>query len=100
MPAGNKNPSTENPLKLKQYAASASVRDLVADSPDGKTCARALLLLGAAGATGSFTSAKDWTDTLMPGTVAGTLGPLPAGKELLGNFSSVISVDQAFIAFW
>jgi hypothetical protein len=36
----------------------------------------------------------------MPGTVAGTLGPLAAGDSLPGCFSSVISADAAFIAFW
>lgn len=92
----NKNTNTDNPLKLKQYAASASVRDLAADSPDGKTCARAIMPIS----VGSFTAARDWEGTLMPGTVAGTLGPIQAGKDLLGNFSSVVSADVDFIAFW
>ncbi len=96
MSAGTANTNLNTAIKLKQYAASASVRDLVADSHDGRSCARMIKILGA----GSFTSAKDYLDVLMPGTTPGTLGPLAAGDPLPGNFSSVISADAAFIAFW
>lgn len=87
----NSNNSTSVAAKLKQYAASASPRDLAADSPDGRTCARQLMILGA----GSFT-----TPLNASGADMGTLGPLASGAVLPGEFASVISADAAFIAFW
>ncbi len=96
MAIGNFNNDTCVARKIKQYAANASPRNLVTDSPDGKTCARMLKILGA----GSFTGTKDGTDTLYPGTVAGTFGPFAQGDTLEASVSEVISADQAFIAYW
>jgi hypothetical protein len=87
----NKNSSVSVGVKVKQYAASGSPRDLAADSPDGFTSARMLKILGA----GSFTSTLD-----AAGGNMGTLGPLAAGDEIPAEVSSVISADAAFIAFW
>jgi hypothetical protein len=89
---GNKNISTFVSPKLVQFAADPAARDLVAASPDAKTCARMLKILGA----GSFTSALGAGDVIH----SATLGPLAAGDTLEGEFSSVISADQAFIAFY
>lgn len=98
MAQANKNTSVGAPEKIQQYAASASVRNLKTDSPDGKTCARMVKILAA----GSFTSAKDWNDTLIPNTggTPGTLGALATNTEILCNLSELISADAAFIAFW
>ncbi len=88
----NANGNTSVSTKLVQFAANASPRDLGAVSPDGRTCARQLKILG----DGSFTSALGAGDTVH----SATLGPLSAGDVLEGEFSSVISADAAFIAFY
>lgn len=96
MALGNTDDKTNPARKIKQYAASASVRNLVTDSIDGKTCARAVKILGA----GSFTGAKDGSDTLVAAPTPGTLGPLAAGDMLEAPFSEIISTAADFIAYW
>ncbi len=92
MALGKYNDSQSTSPKQKQYAASGTPRDLVADSPDATTCARKLKMLGGAG---SFTDTKDGANNNM-----GTFGPLAAGDEHTGSISEVTSADQAFIAYW
>lgn len=79
---------TDPPVRWKLYAAGAE-RDLVVDSPDGRTCARLVVILAA----GDFTSCKDYggVDRPLPG--------LPAGFRHLANVSAINST-QAFIAYW
>ncbi len=89
MSTGNRNNNTETPIKIKQYAAGAA-RDLVADSPDTKTCARAIELLAA---STTVTSIKSSANVEM-----GPITGWPAGLKL-GQFSEV-NADVAFIAYW
>lgn len=89
MPAGKHNTNTDSGLKAKQYAASG-VRDLVADSPNGATCARKIVLLAA----GDITSCKDFQDV-----ERGAFTGLPAGYVHEMSCSSV-NCTVAFIAYW
>jgi hypothetical protein len=91
MAIGNFNSDTCVARKIKQYASSGSPRNLVTDSPDGRTCARQLKILGA----GSFTNLEDGTDADL-----GTFGPLAVGDTLEASVSEVTSADAAFIAYW
>jgi hypothetical protein len=92
MALGKFNDGQHTSPKQKQYAASATPRNLVADSPDTATCARKIKILGGAG---SFTNTKDGADQNM-----GTFGPFAQGDEHTGSISEVTSADQAFIAYW
>jgi hypothetical protein len=76
------------PVRWKQYAAGAE-RDLVADSPDGQSCARLVVPL----ADGDFTVCKDFGGTNRP------LTGLKAGYQHLANVSAVHST-VAFIAYF
>lgn len=96
MSSGNNNNATATGVKMRQYAASGSVRDFVTDSPDGKTCARMVMLLAA----GSFTGAKDASNTLIPAATPGTLGPFGSGAQLPGQFSELISASADILVFW
>lgn len=91
MASGKHNNDQSSGLKAKQYAASGSARNLVADSPDGATCARKIKILGA----GSFTLCKDYNNADL-----GTFGPFAAGDEHTMSVSEVTSADAAFIAYW
>lgn len=82
------NNVTDPPVRWKQYTGGAE-RDLVVDSPDGRTCARQIVIL----AEGDFTSCKDYNGVDRP------LTGLPAGYRHLANVSAVNST-QAFIAYW
>lgn len=75
-------------VKWKQYAA-AGLRNLKADSPNGTTTARRVVILAA----GSFTVLKDAEDRDNP------IGPLPAGYIHEGYVSEA-NCDQAFVAYW
>lgn len=96
MSTGNQNNNTSTGVKMKQYAASGSARDFVADSPDGKTCCRMVMLLAA----GSFTGAKDGSNTLIPAAVAGAIGPFASGAQLPGQFSELVSATADILVFW
>lgn len=89
MPAGKYNDSEATGFKLKQYAAGA-LRDLVADSPSGQHCARAIELL-----------ADSTTMTNVQGPSGNEMGPITGWKAGLkiGAFSAVYS-DVPFIAYW
>lgn len=91
MALGKYNDGQGTAVKSKQYAANASPRNLVTDSPDGATCARKLKILGA----GSFTLLKDGADGNL-----GTFGPFPTGDEHTQSTSEVTSADAPFIAYW
>ncbi len=80
--------TSETPVRWKQYASGAE-RNLVADSPDGQTCARLVVPLAA----GDFTLCKDQNNVDRPIT------GLPAGYQHLASVSSVTST-VAFIAYW
>ena len=89
MPAGKYNDSQSVGFKLKQYA-SGGARNLVADSPDGATCARAIELL-ADSTTMSSVQGPDGTE----------MGPITGWKAGRKDSSfSVVNSDVAFIAYW
>lgn len=97
MATGNYNNETSCARKIKQYAAGASARNLVADSPDGHTCPRTIIILGA----GSFTSAKDGADVLISAPTPGTLGPFVAGQLIpAGYISELISASADILVLW
>lgn len=89
MSAGKYNDSQSSATKIKQYA-SGGARNLVADSPDGATCARAIELLADSTTTTSVKSAAD--------VEMGPITGWPKGIKM-GEFSEVTS-DVAFIAYW
>jgi hypothetical protein len=84
----NPNVLNDVPVRWKQYA-SGGLRDLVADSPDGNSCARLVVPLAA----GDFTVCKDAAGVDRPVT------GLPVGYQHLANVSAV-NATVAFIAYW
>ena len=88
--AGSDNPNTSDAPKWKRYAA--GVCDFVADSPNGRTCARLVILL----ADGDLTHAYG-----PGGEVAGDmpLTGLPKGYRHQGATSGVTST-VALVAYW
>lgn len=89
MATGNRNNNTETAVKIKQYA-SGGARDLVADSPDGKTCARAIELLADSTTTSSVKSGANFE-----------MGPITGWKQGVKLVQcSEVNSDVAFIAYW
>jgi hypothetical protein len=84
----NVNYLPDVPVRWKQYASGAE-RNLVADSPDGNSCARLVVPL----ADGDFTVCKDYNGVDRPIT------GLKAGYQHLANVSAVNST-VAFIAYF
>ncbi len=89
--AGPTNPATDNATKWKQYAGSASVRDLLADSPNGRTCARLIVMLAAGDLTHAYGPGGEAQDYPLTG--------LPSGYRHQGATSGVVST-VAFVAYW
>ena len=89
MPQGKYNDSQSSGFKIKQYA-SGGARNLVADSPDGASCARAIELLS-----------DSTTTTSVQGPDGTEMGPITGWKAGLkvGAFSTINS-DVSFIAYW
>lgn len=88
--SGSDNPNLGDAPRWKGYAA--GTRDLVADSPDGKTCARLIVML----------AAGDLTNAFGPGGEAAGNMPLtglPANYRHQGSTSGVTST-AAFVAYW
>lgn len=73
----------------RQYAATTLV-DLVAESPDGATCASKVVPL----ASGTFTELRDGDGSDRPITTA-----LPAGYQHHGEVSKA-NCSVAFLAYW
>jgi hypothetical protein len=88
--AGSDNPSIADAVRWKRYAAGAC--DFVADSPNGKTCARLVILLAAGDLTSAFGPGGEAAGN-MP------LTGLPAGYRHQGATSGVVST-AALVAYW
>lgn len=74
--------------KWKQYA-SGSLQDLAADSPDGATCARMIVMLAA----GDLTHCHDAYNNDVP------LTGLPAGYQHIASVQKAHG-SVGFIAYW
>ncbi len=89
MSTGKRNDRKTFAPTWKQYAQGIDV-DLVAESPDGATCACAVVPL----ASGTFTKLIDSKGANKPISVA-----LPAGFKLEGDIR-VANCSTDFIAYW
>jgi len=88
--AGSDNSATGDAPKWKQYAA--GVCDFVADSPNGKTCARLVIMLAAGDLSPCYGPRGDAGPNM-------ALTGLPAGYRHQGSTSGC-TASVAIVAYW